>query len=279
MTHTLIGGAITAVGFIGASTLLGILGMLMVAAGVLYLVLVAGKKQKEYKRFYKNHVVRQVLEEYLDDVHFAPDQGIDKRLIEDTEMMTMGNRYYSNDYIKASYKGTDFFQADVCIQHHHSNGKNSYTVTYFKGRWFVFEFNKNFAHEMQIKEKSFSYSKVKKGVFTPKSEKFTEIKFEDVEFNKVFSTYARNEQEAFYIVTPHFMQNLMAFNNAVHGDILMCFIDNKLHLALHNNQDAFEPGLFTRLDPEADRQNIMRDISVITQFVERLKLDNDIFKQ
>ena len=106
MLHTLIGGGFTVAGFIAGATALGFLGMVFVVIGLLYLILVAGKKQRAYKKFYKENVVRQVLEEYLDDVHFAPNMGIDQQLIRDTEMRTMGNRYHSNDYIKASYKGT-----------------------------------------------------------------------------------------------------------------------------------------------------------------------------
>ena len=166
----------------------------------------------------------------------------------------------------------------MCIQNVTSNGKNTQVVTYFKGRWFVFKFNKSFVYDMQIKERSFAYAKVRNGWFKPKESRFKKIEFEDDVFNKTFVTRAVNEQEAFYIVTPHFMQDLMAFNDAVKGNILMCFVDNELHLALNNDEDAFEPSLFKKLDPETDRRMIINDISVITEFVDKLKLDRRLFK-
>lgn len=276
LTLTAIFFAVLTVGLL-SFLILGIVALIVVILDVVFYFIFVNKKDKEYKRFYKEHVVKAVLEEYIDDLVFDPKGGIKKEVIAGTEMMMMGNTYSSNDYIAGRYKDIYFEQADVEIQDVHNNGKNTTTVTYFKGRWMIFEFNKRFAYDMQIKEKSFSYSKRKNKLFGPKEERFKKIDFEDSSFNSVFTTYARNEHEAYYIVTPHFMQNLMEFNNAVPGNMLLCFVDSKLHLALNNNKDAFEPSVFKKTDLARERQSITDDLSIIMKFVEGLKLDNNLF--
>ncbi len=254
------------------------LGIVLAAAGLIYLFAVTRVKDKEHKSFFKNNVVKAVLEEFLTNVDYKPNEGIAKEIIENTEMMSMGNTYSSNDFISAEYNTVPFYQADVTIQQITHTGKSTNVITYFQGRWFVFEFNKPFASDMQIREKSFSYAKTSGGLFAPKEEKFKKIEFEDADFNSTFVTKARDEHEAFYIVTPQFMQYIKEFNNAVKGDLLLCFIDGKLHLGLNNGSDAFEVSVFEKTDPEQIRKSIVNDISVITQFVDRLRLDNDLFK-
>ncbi len=256
---------------------LGFISFLLFALDLLFFIFVVRKKSAEYRKFYKENVVKSILKEFFDDLFFDPAGGISKEAIDGTDMMMLGNSFSSNDYISGRYKDIRFEQSDVLIQDVRSTGKQTTTVTYFQGRWMIFEFNKKFVYDMQISEKSFLYSKHKNSLFASKEERFKKIEFEDEAFNSVFTTYAKNEHEAYYIVTPHFMQNLMHFNNAVSGDLLLCFVDNKLHLALNNRKDAFEPSVFKKVELAFERERILNDLSVIIKFVETLRLDNDLF--
>ena len=256
---------------------IGIFAFVGIILDIVFEIVVVRKKVREFKRFYKENLVKHVLEGYIEDLYFDPQNGIGMDVISDTGMMMLGNRYDANDYISGVYKGTFFEQSDVLIQDVQSSGKNTTTVTYFQGRWMIFSFNKRFAYDMQIKENTFRYSKYKSSLFEPKNERFKKIDFEDSAFNSVFTTFAKDEHEAYYIVTPQFMQHLMEFNDMIKGDLLLCFVNNRLHLAINNNKDSFEPNVFRKINIRNEMGLIKEDLELIFKFVDTLKLDTRLF--
>ena len=140
----------------------------------------------------------------------------------------------------------------------------------------IFDFNKPFKANMQVKSKWFDNSKI---INWGKDIKFKRVKLEDEEFNKYFTVYAQDEEEAFYILTPHFMDKIKKVSNNVSGELLLCFINNKLHIGLDSNDDSFEPSLLSNSTEEQINNNILADIKVITNFIDQLNLDNDLFKK
>ena len=88
-----------------------------------------------------------------------------------------------------------------------------------------------------------------------------------------------NEEDAFYIITPHFMEKISKLNDMCSGKLILCFINNQLHVGLYNNDDAFEaPNYFRIFSKKSAIKSIDKDIKLITMFVDELELDNDLFK-
>ena len=102
---------------------------------------------------------------------------------------------------------------------------------------------------------------------------------EDLEFNKNFCVYAQSEHEAFYILTPHFMEKLKEVTNKLNCGVMFCFVDNRLHIAIDNNEDSFECNVFKVINEQEIEADIIKDIKVITDFVNELSLDNDLFRK
>lgn len=197
-------------------------------------------------------------------------------------MMNMGDRYNSNDLVIAQYKDTSFMQSDVHIEEKHeyrdSDGNRRTTyVTIFKGRWMIFEFNKNFKANVQVCQKGFGNNKVN----TWFSEtKFKKVEMESQEFNKNFKVYAQEPIDAFYILTPKIMEKIRNLDERNSGKILLCFVNNKLHVGIYDNNDSFEhSSVFKKINQEASTNSITTDIEKITMFIDELELDNDLFKK
>ena len=115
-------------------------------------------------------------------------------------MLDTGDRFNSNDYISGTYKNIKFEQSDICIEEKHeerdSDGnKKEVWDTIFEGRVMVFDFNKKFKSTMQVSTSYFSATSL------PSNKQFYNVKMEDIEFNKLFTIYAENEHDAFYILT------------------------------------------------------------------------------
>ena len=221
---------------------------------------------------FKELFVLKALNDNFDDVNFTPERGFEESFINKIGMLDTADRYHSNDLFSAKYKGIDFQQADIHTKERYEDneGHVSY-ITRFKGRYMIFEFNKKFKANIRVTSKDFSSASL------PWRKKFHEVKMEDVEFNKCFKVYAENEHDAFYILTPHFMEKLKELDNKFDADLLFGFVDNKLHIAVDNYEDSFEHNVFEEINEASIENEIIKDIKLITDFVKELNLENDLF--
>lgn len=250
-----------------------------VAPFLIGLIIVASLKAK-FSKLFKTAFVADALKSTFENLVYTPEKGFDRNVIASTGMIRMGDRYSSNDYISGKYHNVGFEQSDLKIQEVHtytdSKGQTHTEVeNIFVGKWMIFDFNKNFQANIQVRTKNFYNSKLKTqwgGM------KYQEVKMEDEAFNKQFKIYAQSEHEAFYILTPSFMEKLKETATGLGGRVMFCFIDNKLHIALNNSKDAFEYSIFGKLDEQVINDYVFKEIKLITDFVDKLSLENDIFK-
>ena len=109
---------------------------------------------------------------------------------------------------------------------------------------------------------------------------FEKIELEDVVFNKKFKVFGVNAHDVFYILTPHMMNKIKELEEKIDGHLLFCFIDSKLHIAINNNEDSFEPkSVFKKLDENEILSKVEKEIELITMFVDDLDLDNNLFRK
>lgn len=236
---------------------------------------------RKFSLAFKETFVLKSLKEVFTDLVYEPEKGLDYYIISDTKMMDMGDRYSSNDYISGKYKNINVVQADVHIEEEHettdSDGNTSTTwVTIFKGRWMIFDFNKQFKANIQVAQKGFGNNTIRN---FGEDVKYKKVMMEDQAFNDTFRVYAQDEHEAFYILTPSLMEKIKNLTNSVTGKLLFCFVDNKLHIGIQNHRDSFEHGVFTKINEEKVMNEISHDIKLITNFIDELSLDNDLFRR
>ena len=230
--------------------------------------------RRRYKKVYNNVIVRQALENYFEIEEFNSDYGIPQYMISNTGMLRHFNVYKANDYLQGKYKDIDFIQSDVEMRLE-ANRKSS--VTIFKGRWMVFDFNKHFRADMLIYEKGYRYAKHSDGLFNRDS-KLQKVEFEDVNFNAHFKAYAQNQNEAFYLLSPQMMEMIEQIRQSVKGDLILIFKDDRLHIGVNSFRDAFEPPIFQKIDISVIMNSINDDIGLITKMVDMLNLDRKIYK-
>ena len=146
----------------------------------------------------------------------------------------------------------------------------------------IFDFNKQFKANIQVAQRGFGNNKVQqKGLFSKKDDNsyYKKVEMESEEFNKRFTVYAQSEHEAFYILTPSLMEKIERLDDNNSGKLLLCFINNRLHIGLYDNKDYFEaPSCFSKINEEEEINKTNSDIKTITQFIDELNLDNRLFK-
>lgn len=272
----------------------GGIGLVLAIAGkapgaIFYALIIGGiitsikiqKPKKEFIRAFKNTFVLKSLQSVFTDLVYEPEKGLDESVIRNTQMMNMGDRYSSNDFVSGKYKNINVVQADVHIEEEHestdSNGHTTRTwVTIFRGKWMIFDFNKTFKANIQVSQKNFGNSRIKNW---GQKIKYKKVMMEDQAFNNGFKTFAQDEHDAFYILTPALMERIKKLSSSIQGKLLFCFIDNKLHIGLQNGKDSFEHSIFSEINEEKVTKEIAQDIKIITNFVDELNLDNTLFRR
>lgn len=257
-----------------------VLAVIVIISLIIFVIVKAflhGDDIQIFEKNFKNIFVKKALEDNFENITYNPDKGFDEEFIDEIGMLDTADSYHSNDLITGEYKGIKFECSDIHIQEEHkstdSDGNTTTTwVTIFEGKLMIFEFNKKFKADLQVSSASFSAEDL------PWGKKFSRVEMEDVEFNKNFSVYAESEHEAFYILTPHFMEKLKKIEEKINAGIMFCFVDNKLHIAIDNNTDSFEYNVYKPIDEKEIEENIIKDIKTITDFADELDLDNDLFK-
>jgi hypothetical protein len=137
----------------------------------------------------------------------------------------------------------------------------------------IFDFNKSFKANIQVISKHFSASSSRWG------KNYNKVKMEDEEFNKMFKVYTSMEHDAFYLLTPHFIDKIKTLYKQLNAKIMLGFLDNRLHVAIDNGEDSFEYNVLKPINEQEINDSIIKDIKLITDFVNELNLDNDLFKK
>lgn len=237
-----------------------------------------GKNIYRFNNEFKTIFVLGSLKKIFEEITYYPNKGFSKDFIREVGMIDTGDSYTSNDYISGKYKNITFQQSDIHIQEKHEEEdrdgkKETVWETTFMGRVMIFDFNKRFKANIQVASYYFGANSL------PWSKRFARVKMEDVEFNNTFSVYAESEHDAFYILTPHFMEKLKDITKKLKCGVMFCFVDNKLHVAVDNRQDSFEYNVFKPINEQQIEESITKDIRLITNFVDELNLDNDLFRR
>lgn len=217
--------------------------------------------KKEFQRLYKQTFVAQALSENFQNVNYMWESGFTQDAVRMFNLVQLGNRFKTEDYLSAYYNGIHFEQADVTVQYH-TSGKNSHTTTYFKGRMFAFDFPYKNVASVRCISNSFMYKA---------SSKNQKLKLESDRFNKNFKTDAFYEHDAFYFLTPQMMERIESIN-ARYGNIAVHLMGNKLFVGINMASDAFDHDYRQKVEYYEEIKKINKDMQVIVDIINTLSI-------
>lgn len=264
----------------GDMTFVALFLMPFILAGIALVALFFNRKlRNNYRKAYKEYFIERNLRTVFSELEYHHELGLPSSFLRATGMINTGNRYSSNDYIRAKYKDVAFCQADVHIENEYtdSDGNTHYT-TIFRGRFMVFEFPKEFSFKLALIGKKFAAFKFpgKDKVTGRKLEKFST---ESSTFNKLLRAYAEDGFEAFYLLDPKTIATLEDITVKHSSGIAFLFVNNQLIIGLGNGRDSFEPPHpFRPIDEAKENAKVISDIKIITDFVDSLSLNRKLFK-
>lgn len=243
--------------------------------GFFVVIIVFSASFSNYKKTFKNNLVPLLISQLGLDLKYDYKDGVGENTVNFSRLFKKPDRFLKEDLIYGTIDDVRFMTSDVLMQDRRvvrdrKGRKRVEYVTFFKGRWFVYEFNKEFNGIIQVREDNL-FSSLPWGLNLQK------IKLEDIEFNKKFNTYATNQHDAFYVLTPTLMENIKKLEQRFPGRIFFSFIESQLHIAINQSKDSFEPPIFSPID-DSFINEMVADIKIIQEIVNELRLNRKIFK-
>ena len=246
--------------------------MIIAFVVVVILVIYSSKFTAPYVAKYKEWLRKEAIEEYFTVNEYFPDSGFSKDMVSSTYLAPMGDVFKSSDLLVGDYNGCKFERCELLIQDETSDGETTTTTTLFSGSWTIIEYPKSISSYLYISERKW-FSSNPEGLFSAVL-KTSKVKFESASFNEKFTVYAEDEKEAFYIVNPVFMEKLTELEQRVEGDMVIGFIDNKIHILFGNRDNVFTPNIFREVT-EGDLVQVRNEMQIIVDIIELLKLNDN----
>lgn len=230
----------------------------LLPTGVLCVLLYFLMVRRAYERFnqaFKKNYVLQTIHAMggFENLSYTPGKGFPYNEVWDSCVVATGDpKYYeSEDLLVGTYRGMPFAYCDVITKCLKRSGKKTRIETIFYGQIMRFSLPKgakwSFGH-LQLFEKEFLSNL--KGRTAP-----YKIQVEHEAFNRRFQVFAADEHNAFYLLTPQMLEQIVQFANAADCQIAMTFVGTSLYVAVHNLHSIFDASI---KKPLAEQQQAIR---------------------
>lgn len=251
-------------------------GAFVLAAVVLFL---AQNRITKLKELMGTAVTQPTLREVFDVTDYSAHGHLPGDLINSAGLIDDWSEIEGSDYMNDSYKGVYLCYSDlhlkrVEIERDHNGKKREHYVTVFKGHWLVCDFGRELAATVRLFERR-GGTKWNRTHDVSRSS----VETENIEFNKKFRILTDDGHSAFYLLTPHFMEQLVAADTAADCSTMFCFKDGRVHIALYSGRDFFELEGVQLDSVDNVRQKFRRDLNYLTDIVEELLKNKKLFKE
>ncbi|MDR0424590.1 MAG: DUF3137 domain-containing protein [Clostridiales Family XIII bacterium] len=266
--------------------------LLLVLSGVLVLIwkcLNALYARHEKRLQLKSETVQGALEEVFPGCSYDPRRCLDREFISGTRLINDWNELSGNDYVSGAYKGHSIEMSDIhLVKHERTRQRNSKghwveketRVTRFSGQWVACKLDKPLPGMLRLRE-NVEHHGAMKMLFGERRRTKDDVETENVAFNSQFQILTGDPHTAFYVLTPHFMEYIVSADRKAGGRTCLCFSGQWVHIAVHNNRDAFELkwGNKDAKDIPAYKARIRQEIDYITGILDELFRNEKLFSK
>jgi len=229
----------------------------------------------------KVNVVRTALSEVFAECEYSPTRHIAGSDIRASGLIDGWDVSSGSDHVQGKYKGRDIEFSDVHLEKETTytdkddNERTKYK-TIFKGQWITCKMSKTLDAAVRVREKAGLLSLAKKvlGVRAKDS-----VETENAAFNQQFEILTSDPHTASSVLTPYFIEYILAADRQANGRVFLCFSGNTVHIAVHNGRDSFETkgGGSAIKDLSALRQRMQSEIGYITCILDEILQNKHLF--
>ncbi|HMK24973.1 MAG TPA: DUF3137 domain-containing protein [Chitinophagaceae bacterium] len=202
---------------------------------------IANNNRKGYVSTFKEKIVRRVINFIDPSLHYEPQRKVSQKDFERSGLfLKTPDSYSGDDYVEGSRGKTYFCFSELHVTR--SVGDNS--VTFFKGLFFIAEFNKHFQGRTYVWSETNPQLGFFRKIFTTFADDLEKVKLESVDFKNSFSVYSSDQVEARYILTPSFMERLIRLEQLIGQGISFSFVNTYIFVAVPMPDNLFEPAIY-----------------------------------
>ncbi len=230
--------------------------------------------KKEYMTAYKETLVIPTLSQKFDHYTYSMDGKV---TIDDIKNLGIWNtkqepplQAHTEDFLTGTYHGVYYEQTDAHIWYKARANSNE-TVTAFNGTISKFRFNKKISGRLLLSH-GFLGGRCSDGGLP-------QIKTENMEFNKIFTVNSEDGHDAFYILTPHFMECLMKLYNTLPGfasdKTIVVIFENDTMTILRGGVRMFELSIAEKVDYFEAKKTISKEMQDMLDIVDILRIGTE----
>lgn len=224
----------------GGAGWVGFLITFIISGAILYFCISC--KSKEVSEFYKKDVISAIVSNLCQGAVFEPSKGISQNIFKGSGLFRSPDRYSSEDLITGQAGATGFMCSEVHAEEKRvtTDGKGharTQWVDVFKGFFFIADFQKDF------KGKTIVYRDALIKLHFGEQR----VKLESPEFEDRFDVYSTDQVEARYLLTPAFMERLLALDRKFQGNITVSFLNSNVIIAIPERTNHFEASVWKPL--------------------------------
>jgi hypothetical protein len=202
---------------------------------------------------FKVNVVRDALAEVVEGCVYKSKMSISQQRIEATGLFEGWNRFSGEDYIRGTHQGHDIEFSDIHLENEYTEGtgknKRTVRVTVFQGPWLTCRLREKLPANVVLREGG------GKG----------NVETESVAFNEKYQIVTDDPHTMFRVLTPHFMEYVVAADEELEARTFFCFAGDRVHIAVFNKHNAFEiPASSKAGNLDAAREQVKKEMRAIT---------------
>lgn len=254
--------------------------MVAAAAGAVYCLLYKFGSKYSLKQLVSVNIVQDALAEVFEGCTYRFDDRLAGSVVEEARLITGWNEISGSDLVGGKYRGHGVELSDIKLVkvtqgieiNGHSREKRE---TLFQGQWLVFELGRELPAAVRVIEKA------GRAGLTSTLKRIAakgDVETENAAFNQQFRIETDDPHTAFYILTPHFLEHIMAADAAARARTCLCFTGSQVHIALDNGLDLFEIGKRADVkDIAALRARMKSQIRYLTGILDALMQNDYLF--
>jgi len=241
----------------------------------------------EYGSDIKKIVFSKVFQFFGNEYQYSEESSMTAKSLKRSAIIPASNDSYFEDYIKGSYKGINLELSEA----HLIAGRGKEREVVFAGLFILLSMNKRFSGRTIVKENiGRLLNKFEKLLLKAAGNKeLKKVNLEDPLFQKKYAVYSSDQIEARYLLTTSFMQRLIDLEKLFsvkksslwqkiksskrYNEIVQCsFYDDQLLLMISSDKNRFETDFFQPATFVEDINNILKEMALIFQIIDALKL-------
>ena len=239
------------------------------------LAIYAAVQQSGKKKLVSVNVTRDALAEVFDLTDYTPGDRIAPEQIRAADLVDGWNESLGSDLVQGKYRGVPFVLSDIKLDRvtrsRNSDGNASeHRETIFQGQWLICDIAKQIDAPLRIRERAV----LGKKLCADRGK--SDVETENDAFNKKFRILTGDPHSAFYILTPHFMEYILAADVVAKGQSFLCFAGRQVHFAVNNKHDSFEIGR-KKIDVPVIRARIQAEVKYVTEIIDELLQNEYLF--